>query len=64
MHHAYRNIELLNIEWCLNIVDYAIDVPYCLKFSNLFQEKKNWAALPLVNTYFSLAPLPEFLGQK
>jgi hypothetical protein len=26
--------------------------------------KKNWAALPLVNTYFSVAPLPEFPGQK
>ena len=47
-----------------NIVDYAIDVPYCLQFSNLFQENKNWAALPLVNTYFSLVPLPEFPGQK
>jgi hypothetical protein len=36
-------------------VDYTIDVPYCLQFSNLFQEKKNWAALPLlINTYFSL----------
>jgi hypothetical protein len=31
---------------------------------NLFQEKINWATLPLVNTYFSLAPLPEFPGQK
>jgi hypothetical protein len=41
-----------------------IDMSYCyLQFSNLFQEKKNWAALALVNTYFSLA-LPEFPGQK
>jgi len=28
------------------------------------KKKKNWAALPLVNTYFSLAPFPEFPGQK
>jgi hypothetical protein len=28
------------------------------------RKKKNRAALPLVNTYFSLAPLPEFPGQK
>jgi hypothetical protein len=48
----YRNIEPLNIEWCLTW--WTI----CLQFSNLFQEKKNWAALLLVNTYFSLAWIP------
>jgi hypothetical protein len=32
-----------------------IDVPY-LQFSICSKEKKNWAALPLVNTYFSLFP--------
>ena len=64
MHDTYRAIEYRVVS---NIVDYMIDVPYCsLQFSNLFQEKKNWAALvlPLVNTNFTLTPLPEFPGQK
>jgi hypothetical protein len=29
-----------------------IDVPYCLLFK-FVPRKQNWAALPLVNTYFS-----------
>jgi hypothetical protein len=39
-------------------------VPYCSQFSNLFEEKKNWAALPLVNTYFSLAPPSRIASSK
>jgi hypothetical protein len=47
-------------------VDYTIDVSYCYTIFKFVprEEKKNWAALPLINIYFSLAPLPEFPGQK
>ena len=58
----YRNIEPLNIEWCLTW--WTI---WCALMFTIFKcapRKKKWAALPLVNTYFSLAPLPEFPGQK
>ena len=61
MHDTYRAIEYRVVS---NIVDYMIDVPYCLQFSICSKEKKNWAALPLVNTYFSLFPNSQVKNKK
>jgi hypothetical protein len=49
----YRNIEPLNIEWCL-----TWGTIWCALLFTIFKfvpRTKNWAALPLINTYFLLA---------
>ena len=52
MHHTYRNIEPLNIEWCALLST----------IFNLFQGKKKLGSIPTSKHIFLI--IPEFPGKK